>query len=239
MIPAGSPINPSHSMTTRAIRAIAGPRRRGKRTPARRRCKPWPHGRFDRPARWWEAHRRQAPTATRNRHEHRIRHVEFAQERFDRALAALGTLIHPIHGDADDGQPFVAIVARQVNQSGCLLPARSAPTGPIVDEHHLAAMIGETPGSAVELWECEVGHRGAIFHRADAGLLIAPAFDPDGDPHNGRGEEQIPDELSVVWSVFQPPSVYRASKRGGQTATRGSGGIPRLGDMVWRRSVRE
>jgi len=55
-----------------------------------------------------------------------------------------------------------------------------------------------------------------ILRRLDAGLLIAPGFDANGDPPNSDGEEQILNELPVVWFLFQLPSVYRAGRRPGR-----------------------
>src|SRR5579863_3006662 len=123
--------------------------------------------------------------------------MKFAQERFHRGLAAL------IDCDANHRQSLIAIIARQVDQSGGLLPARSAPTCPIIDEHHLAAMVGKTPGRAVQLRKRQIRHRGSILNGPDASLLIAPTLPSEGDPQDGDTEEQILDKLSPSCFVLE------------------------------------
>lgn len=74
-----------------------------------------------------------------------------------------------IHGYSDHRESTIAVGLVELHEPGDLDLARSAPGGPEVEKHHLAAIVAQVDGSAIAVLQREIGRRFALAGRLEFG----------------------------------------------------------------------
>ena len=88
--------------------------------------------------------------------------AEVGEERLDHFPAFI------VHGDAENRETFVLVLALHLHEPGDLQLARSAPCSEEVEQDDLALVIGEVNGLSVGVFEGELRRRFAVRIGFDA-----------------------------------------------------------------------